>query len=396
MAFTPPPHVQVLHIGHPRIEPSEDKVRLIADIRIGTDDCRPLWVEFDKEYAQYLCDERSDAFLIGLLLYAMFNRLDIVCEAPVTAQLLYQLRTYLIPALAHNSAVLHETQISASLAEAPMPNAGGVGASCSCGVDSLYSIKNNMASPYPGQSITHLCVNNTGHMNTREQYLWLLDHAKAFAKEYGFKLIISDSNIARDFRLNVRHMNTYPTSFVVYALQKLWSIYYLASDGYGLAEFSVKNLEDVFDAHHELLSLDSFSTRGLQFYSDGAPLTRYEKIKDLLDWEPAQKFLHVCVAERGPNCGRCSKCLRTLTLLDAQGGLDRFRGVFDVDDYLRRRKTNLRWLYQEQLLPNGDTMTKPAYAVLKGEITLPMRLYVWAKLFYYCVKGVAKRLLKKA
>ena len=258
----PPPHVQVLHIGHPRIEPSEDKVRLIADIRIGTDDCRPLWVEFDKEYAQYLCDERSDAFLIGLLLYAMFNRLDIVCEAPVTAQLLYQLRTYLIPALAHNSAVLHETQISASLAEAPMPNAGGVGASCSCGVDSLYSIKNNMASPYPGQSITHLCVNNTGHMNTREQYLWLLDHAKAFAKEYGFKLIISDSNIARDFRLNVRHMNTYPTSFVVCALQKLWSIYYLASDGYGLAEFSVKNLEDVFDAHHELLSLDSFPHEG--------------------------------------------------------------------------------------------------------------------------------------
>lgn len=384
----PPPPVQILHIGLPRIERVDDKARLIADIRIGDVDSRPLWIEFDEAYAQYLCDERSDAFLVGLLLYAMCNQMDIVCEAPVTAQLLYQLRTYLIPALAHNSAVLHETRITAPLAEALVPNAGGVGASCSCGVDSLYSIKNNMDSPYPRQSITHLCVNNTGHMNTRKQYLWLLNHAKAFAKEYGFKLIVSDSNIAQAFHQNWRQMGSYHTAFAIYALQKLWQTYYLASCGRGLHTFSVRDAECNYDDLHDLLSLDCFSTRSLKIYSEGAAYVRYEKIKALLDWAPAQKYLHVCVAENGPNCGHCGKCLRTLTLLDALGALDAFRGVFDIDAYRLHREHHLRWLYEQHIHPGEDRMMEPAYEVLKEEISPLMRLHVWLRLIRNALRNI--------
>lgn len=195
-----PRAVRTMRIGAPRIERRGGRARLTAEIRIGEDDVRPLWFEVEEKYGQYLCAERADAFLIGLLNFAQRERLDIVCEAPVTARLLYQIRTYLIPSLARNSKVLHETRIEAPMDDTPMANAGGVGTGISCGVDSLHVVKNYARSPYPGLSLTHLCLNNVGAFwseNGGRQYAWQAEHARQFAREYGFELIVSDSNLAR-------------------------------------------------------------------------------------------------------------------------------------------------------------------------------------------------------
>ena len=102
-----------MHIGVPRIEQHGERVRLIADIDLGNGDVRPLWAEVDACYGQYLCAERSDAFLVGLLHYAMSNQYDVVCEVPVTAEILLRLRTVLIPILVHNNQEMHTTQIDA-------------------------------------------------------------------------------------------------------------------------------------------------------------------------------------------------------------------------------------------------------------------------------------------
>ena len=40
----------------------------------------PLWVEVPEEYGDYLCAERSDAFLLGLLHYALEFGHDIKCH----------------------------------------------------------------------------------------------------------------------------------------------------------------------------------------------------------------------------------------------------------------------------------------------------------------------------
>lgn len=59
-----------------------------------------IWFEVRREYGEYLCWERSDAFVIGLLNYAMRNGHDITCEAPMGEDLHYQITTYLIEAIA--------------------------------------------------------------------------------------------------------------------------------------------------------------------------------------------------------------------------------------------------------------------------------------------------------
>lgn len=370
-----------MRIGAPRIERRDGRARLTAEIRIGEDDVRPLWFEVEEKYGQYLCAERADAFLIGLLNFAQRERLDIVCEAPVTARLLYQIRTYLIPSLARNSKVLYETRIEAPMDDTPMANAGGVGTGISCGVDSLHVVKNYARSPYPGLSLTHLVLDNVGaFIDGRGQYSWQVEHARRFAEEMGLALIATNSNIAEAFQQVHVLTHTYTNCFSVYALQKLWRVYFYASAGYGAEQlFAIKDNERHASAHYDLLLLDALSTPTLQLYSEGMTLTRFEKEAELADWEPAQKYLHVCLANTGPNCGACGKCLRTLTALDALGCLQRFDNVFDVLAYQARRAQNLGWLYGQHIGADGDAMTEPVYDALKDEIPLGQKLHAIAR-----------------
>jgi len=70
-----------------------------------------VWFEVDKKYGKYLCYERSDAFVIGVLNYAMRNGHDIKCETPMGEELKYQITTYLIDAVFKGSKKLYKTKI---------------------------------------------------------------------------------------------------------------------------------------------------------------------------------------------------------------------------------------------------------------------------------------------
>lgn len=69
-----------------------------------------------------------------------------------------------------------------------------------------------------------------------------------------------------------------------------------------------------------------FSDENLMIIHDGCEASRTEKVSAIADISLAQKHLRVCTAkiEGLYNCGRCEKCLRTMTGLYAQGRLDKF------------------------------------------------------------------------
>jgi hypothetical protein len=58
-----------------------------------------------------------------------------------------------------------------------------------------------------------------------------------------------------------------------------------------------------------LLSSDTFT-----IIHDGAAFARLEKMEQLMQWTEARENLQVCweMPEKGGNCGRCEKCLRTI------------------------------------------------------------------------------------
>ncbi len=70
-----------------------------------------------------------------------------------------------------------------------------------------------------------------------------------------------------------------------------------------------------------------FGSASLEVLHDGVLFSRAEKIRQMRNWDVALEQMLVCfegpLGEAELNCGRCEKCLRTMTALEAAGCLDR-------------------------------------------------------------------------
>jgi len=174
-------------------------------------------------------------------------------------------------------------------------------------------------------------------------------------------LIKLESDFQHVIPMDNLYVHTYRDTMAIYALQKLWRIYYYGST-YSFSDFSLENNLGVDPAHFEPLLLDCFSTAGLKIFSDGSEGDRNDKIDFIADNALARKYLHVCI-NREFNCGVCEKCLRTLLALDAANKLDNFRAVFDIDAYNKNRGNAYLFLYEQFVLRRNPFYAK-AYAIL--------------------------------
>ena len=361
----------MLVIDQPYLEEKEGKTKLISDIDVDGV-IKQIYFEVENEYAKYLCYERGDAFLIGLLNWAMRHGHDIKSVAPITEELLYNINKFLIPSLTKYDKALTPIKIVADMESEPIKNAGGVGTGISCGIDSLYAIHNNYKSEYKGMSLTHLCINSVGsfHNGYKEYGVdkarnEIYERAQRLADEIGLPLIKSMSNIKEEFEIYFEHGHTYYSMFAVYCMQKLWKIYYYGSSGRDFSAFSLKDNSKNSTALYELLSLPCFSTHNLHLYSDGGAVTRMDKTLAIADDKLTQKYLHVCCT-KGENCNVCLKCRRTLLTLDLLGKLENFKDVFDIEYYKNHKKEYLLWLYESYL--TGDKMYDDLYEQYKKQL----------------------------
>lgn len=399
----------MLLINKPYITEADGKSRLVAEIVIDNKEKKQIYFEVDNEYAKYLCYERSDAFLIGLLNWAMRHNHNIKCITPVTEELLFNINEYLIPSLTKNDKLLSKISIDAPVENEPVANAGGVGTGMSCGVDSFHCIHNLYNSKYKGMQLTHLCINSVGSFhNGYKRYgvekarNEVRQRAISVAKELNLPLIISASNIKEEFEIYFEHGHTYYSMFAVYCMQKLWKVYYYAST-YTFAYFSLRNNSKKDTAYYELLSLQCFSTHNLRIYSEGATEDRLEKTKTIVDDKLPQKYLHVCCT-KGINCGKCLKCRRTMLTLDILGKLDDYKEVFDIDYYKTHRDEYLRWLYES--CQTRNIMLKPIYNALKHEfnfkfklryklLKLKYKLSIWGNRFHNIISRICNKKTSK-
>lgn len=324
----------MITIKQPKIISFKTKARLQAEFNIDGKSSL-IWFKVDKQYKNYLCYEHSDAFIIGVLNYAMKNNHDIVSKAPISEELYYQITTYLIDALYKGSNRLHKTEIIADIDNSKLKSANAVGTGMSCGVDSFHAILNHTNSKFKNHNITHLAFNNVGShgrgTKAIQLYIARKNLAKKFAKNYNYEFIESNSNIHEKIIQSHILSHTYSSCFAIYALKKLYSIYYYSS-GRSFFEFDLKNNENKDCAYYELLSLNMFSTSTLKIFSEGATSSRLEKIKKISTYPPSYKYLNVCT-ESFKNCNKCVKCTKTLLALDLVGKLDCYKTVFDIDYY---------------------------------------------------------------
>lgn len=383
-------------INRPYIEKIDGgKVRLCSKIEGSINDV--LYYEVSEEYAPYLCDDRTDAFLLGLLNGAMYENEEIICRAAITSELLFQLKTYYIPILAKNNPDFHCISIQAQESKSYMPHGVAVGTGNSGGVDSLYTIlkysKVNMGS----QGVTHLIFNNISTADRDERRIRSLFERDAVEKariatELGLEFIAMYSNLYSLYKKPGVFNMYYAAQYVsaVYALAKLFSVFYFSS-AYPLEEFSL-SMSVVNRSHdsacYDLFSLSCLSTNHLKLYSSGMEATRNDKVAYIANDPTAQHHLQVCAIEQDAgvevrlkklNCGVCRKCQRTILQLYALDRLNSFQQVFDLDMF--HKNTG-------KYIGKGLAGDFPAFAqIIKVQLResrrLPKNEWIWEMLYRF-------------
>ncbi len=334
---------KVITIPPPYITSSEGNARLCADVLIDGQS-KTIWCETADSYSDYLLSERADAFLCGLLPYAMRTGKDILCQVPVTEQFLHNLSEILIPHLCAHDTRLYPTKIIAPVDSSPLSSGGAVGTGMSCGVDSFYTVSMYKDSPFSSMNLTHLYTGNYLYGNDSEVY----ERAELVAKDLSLPLVRTATNLNEV--LNLPHLFThfFKTMFGVLALRKLFKIYYY-STAEDFSHFDLKNNSIKDTAIFELLLLYAFSCSDFQVVTGGAKSERVEKTRAVVAFPTAQKFLNVCLyPNRKLNCGKCAKCRRTLLTIDMLDSLEIFQGVFDTEEYQKTRLDSFVYLAQQK------------------------------------------------
>ena len=111
-------------IHHGKVEKFPTYSVLSTNIEID-DEIKNVVVAVESKYGKFLSPERADYALVGMLAYALRNKHDIICEAPVTEELLYNIRETLIPTLVYSDRRNYSVKIKADMASSLPKFLGG-------------------------------------------------------------------------------------------------------------------------------------------------------------------------------------------------------------------------------------------------------------------------------
>lgn len=365
-----------------------------------------LWFQVQREYGQFLCHERSDAFVVGLLHFAMRHGHDIYFETPITAELHFQLTRFLLDVLIKyndndGSNAVKPIKLLGKCEDSPLiayDAKHAVGAGLSCGVDSLHVLTQFLRSDQSWLNVTHGCVfklhgDNQGDTHDKLTVIFddLCERGRALSGEAGLVFVAGETNFDRGCIPGLRYdgSSTYANLFCILCLQKLFRVYHFAS-GYDMSSFYFNKGISQDPAHYDLLITASVTTRSIKLYLDGIARNRFEKVRELVDFELSHKYLDVCHrhADEHHNCSyRCSKCMRTMLELDLLNALDKYASVFDVP-YFRAHYHQYLAEYYRGLLHRD-----PFCLEMRSNMRF-RRVPLWCKL--RALRIVVKKLLSKA
>lgn len=324
-----------IRVGAPYLEEDGEETRLCARVSLRGEET-VLWFSVKSEYAPGLVTDRADAFAAALLTTAMREGRDIVCAAPVTRRLLYQLNRLLIPIMASNMEEYHPIRIHAEATGAENC-AAAVGTGWTGGVDSLFTVTEDLRGENPAYRLTHLMIASNGAIEGDDPSDTLRKMGekaeRGIVPELGLDLVCVDSNLRTALQESFRATVSIRHAAVVLALQGLFKAYFVSS--------SIACINSSFFSesmgYYEFLVLLCLGTDRTAFYSTGCAFTRLGKLRRLSESPLARRYLHPCIYALRDNCGECGKCVRTQLELYALGQLDCFSEVFDVERFQRTR-----------------------------------------------------------
>lgn len=252
--------------------------------------------------------------LASVLLPAMALGLPLRVEAPVSARLLDNLG--LFQSIFHMwFPSLRVIPVEAPRAEeSSIVAASGTAAFFSGGVDGFHTLRRNL-NDVSTLVMLHgydLDLERTDHRFVVEDYL------RTIATE-----------LRRDLAVIQTNLRTFSDRYVWWGDMcgiALGAAAYLLEGSVGrMLVASSNTYADFVPCGTNVLTDPLLSTEAMDVVVDGATTPRIDKVFELARWDYARERLRVCwrMPASGLNCGRCNKCLRTMTALWLADALDR-------------------------------------------------------------------------
>jgi hypothetical protein len=189
------------------------------------------------------------------------------------------------------------------------------------GVDSFYALT-KLTEQTTDRDLSHLIFVHGFDIKLNDNMLFDRSYAavKDVASYYEKKLVLVSTNVREITNKHVGWNNCCGGAMASVGLcfNGLFGQVYIASD------LGPDQRKMPLAIHPDLDPLWSTQTTKFIHYGDG--ISRAEKAKALADNPMAQKHLRVCWENRNGeyNCGRCSKCVRTMLALHLAGALSNF------------------------------------------------------------------------
>lgn len=368
-----------------------NKIKIYSEIKINNDIGKELYYEIESKEKINFDSEIADGFLVALLPLAMKKGYNIEVDAGISEKLYFQLTEFYIPIIARYQNDQQTIKIIAKYLYNNKINNCAVATGASGGVDSFYSICKYYNTEINGNKLTHLLFTNMCTLDNEENRIrqWFEERKQIIQKitdDFGLQLLAVYSNLFEFYDFPYKEFSyyfacTYGSCALV--LQNLIGIYYQSS-GVTLEEFNIKTDHDC--AYFDLFNLKELSTESLVFYSTGIERTRLEKIEYISKFESVTKNLSVCAEEvsgkghlrkKKLNCGRCSKCLRTIAELYVFDRVDAFEDVFQLEYF---KKNTQKELARMCCLNEGEFYNE-IIRKLKKRKKIKLGFYYWRILF---------------
>ncbi len=329
-----------MRISNLKFSNEEKQARVMATIQ--WEDCdRPdheIFIETEEEFVQDL-SLNPHSFLVGCIIPALhFGERRIFLDAEICPTLREGLETVMALMKEWTQGEYKPLNIEAKTRSVVhnLNNRRRAGLFLSGGMDSLAALRINKKT-YPEQ-----------HPGSIKDCLLVHGFDIGGVIESGMKYHVFDrakmalSEVAKDAKVtlipvytNIRHLcderELWLDRFfgavlaaVAHAFSSRLNLVYIASS------YDIPNLTPC--GSHPLLD-PAYSSYALRIIHRDLALSRLEKLRIVADWEVAFQNFRVCLANVPDrlNCGKCEKCIRTMTELLAIDALDKTKAFIEND-----------------------------------------------------------------
>ena len=369
------------------LEKNQDIIYLKADCVI--EGCaETLWYATSIENEKYISLTNADAFILVLFIYSIFNNKRLKSEVPISTRLKYGLLEILLPTFQMMGYKSIKEDFDFALEDDSIfPEAKAVGTAMSFGVDSFHAYLDSQNTQYPVDTLTLFnagAFGQHGGVEAKRLFELMKSKVKNFAKKEGKKFLWVDTNLNEKLKMEFVQTHAYRNFSCTLMFQNLFSKYYYAS---GLTIDSFK-LTDTDTAYYDLLISKAIGSNCLEFIISGLTINRMQKTKIIAESSITFDELNVCIIVPDnknlnknnitTNCSKCFKCIRTMTYLDVIGELEKYRNVFDLNIYKKKKDRYLGNLLYMKYRANNVFSKELFEEARKRNYKLNKKIYYYA------------------